>query len=349
LVGCDGAHSTVRHLAGIGFPGTQLIDRLLMVDVRADWPFDPDGSITWMDTDRMLSVTALPDRVWRVFSEPDANVPEGLTDEQITERVLGEFSRRSGVAADAAGDVLWATEFRIHRRLADTFRNGRMLLAGDAAHIQSPSGGQGQNTGLGDAENLGWKLGLVATGRADQALLDTYDAERRTLAAKVLAATSGAVDVMLPDRRWKRALRDLVVMPLFRLPVVQRRVWQLASQLNITYRHGPIAGSAWPLSSRPRSGDRMPDIECRRADGGVGPLHSALAGRWAVVAADPNAAEPFRAAVAARLGDDQVVVLIAARPGADVFVVRPDGHVGWRGHGETGRLSAWLNQILRPA
>lgn len=191
MVGCDGAHSAVRHLAQIGFPGRKVIDRLLMVDVRADWPYDPDGSITWMDTHHMLSVTALPNGVWRVFSEPGEDVGEQLDEEQITDRVLGEFCRRSGVSADSVQEVLWATQFRIHRRLAETFRRGRMLIAGDAAHIQSPIGGQGQNTGLGDAENLGWKLGLVATGRADQKLLETYDAERRTLAAKVLAATTG--------------------------------------------------------------------------------------------------------------------------------------------------------------
>ncbi|MFC0674531.1 FAD-dependent oxidoreductase [Brachybacterium hainanense] len=349
LVGCDGAHSAVRHLAGIDFPGTQLIDRLLMIDVRADWPYDPDGSVTWMDTGRMLSVTALPGGAWRVFSEPDPEVPGGLSEAQIAELVLGEFTRRSGLDAAAAGEVLWATEFRIHRRLAEKYRNGRIMIAGDAAHIQSPSGGQGQNTGLGDAENLGWKLGLVAAGRAGQQLLDSYDAERRPLAAKMLAATTGAVGIMLPDRRWKRFVRDFLVMPAMRIPAVQRRLWLVASQLTVTYRHGPLARSSSLFRRRPMQGDRMPDLECRLADGAQSTLHRALAGRWAVVAADLVVADRHRRVLAAQVGDDQVVALSSPNMRADLVVVRPDGHIGWRGGPESESLSPWLQQILRPA
>ncbi|NUR91141.1 MAG: hypothetical protein HOY71_44305, partial [Nonomuraea sp.] len=144
LVGCDGAHSAVRKLAGIAFPGRPLIQRLLMVDVRAHWPYDRNGSTTWMDSGHMLSVTALPGDTWRVFTEPPDGLPDSLTQQEITERVLGEFSRRSGVSTDTVEKVEWASEFRIHRRLAETYRRGRILLAGDAAHIQSPTGGQGQ-------------------------------------------------------------------------------------------------------------------------------------------------------------------------------------------------------------
>jgi 4,5-epoxidase len=141
LVGCDGAHSAARKIAGIGFPGRKLIERLLMVDVHARWHYDRNGSTTWMDTGRMLSVTALPDNVWRVFSEPPPGLPDELSEHEITERVLGEFARRSGTSRDTVSEVRWASEFRLHRRLAETYRRGRILLAGDAAHIQSPTGG----------------------------------------------------------------------------------------------------------------------------------------------------------------------------------------------------------------
>lgn len=350
LVGCDGAHSRVRRTAKIDFPGAKIIDRLLMIDVRADWPYDPDGSVTWMDSSRMLSLTALPDGVWRVFSEPGPEVADGLTKSEITDLVLAEFGRRSGMGAETVCDVVWATEFRIHRRLAETFRRGRILIAGDAAHIQSPTGGQGQNTGLGDAENLGWKLGLVATGRADPRLLDSYDAERRRLAAKVLAATSGAVGIMLPDRRWKRVVRDLVVMPAFRIPAVQRKLWQIASQLNISYRTGPLAAPSPRWGRRPRPGERMPDIACRRADGTATSVQPALGGRWAVIAADQSTADRHLATLAEWVGSEQAFTLIpAARGISDVVIVRPDGHVGWRGEPAPEKLSAWLKQILRPA
>jgi 4,5-epoxidase len=350
LIGCDGAHSAVRKIAGIDFPGRKLIERLLMVDVQARWPYDKNGSTTWMDTGRMLSVTALPDNVWRVFSEPPPGLPDELSEHEITERVLGEFSRRSGTGRDTVTEVRWASEFRLHRRLAQTYRRGRILLAGDAAHIQSPTGGQGQNTGLGDAENLGWKLGLVAGGRADQRLLDTYEAERRPLATKVLAATSTAVDIMLPNRRWKRLVRDWLVMPAVRLPAVQRRLWSVASQLNISYRGGPLAAASRWWSGRPRPGDRVPDMTCRRPDGTETTLHAAIAGTWVVLARDQREAARHAESAAALLGADMVSTLVPMRTTQrDVLFVRPDGHLAWRGRAAPEKLSAWLTQALWPA
>ncbi|MEU7800142.1 FAD-dependent monooxygenase [Micromonospora arborensis] len=350
LIGCDGAHSTVRKIAGIGFPGRELIERLLMVDVQAQWPYDKNGSTTWMDTGRMLSVTALPDDVWRVFSEPLPGLPDKLSEHEITERVLGEFSRRSGTGRDTVSDVRWASEFRLHRRLAEAYRCGRIFLAGDAAHIQSPTGGQGQNTGLGDAENLGWKLALVAGGRADQRLLDTYEAERRPLAQKVLAATSTAVDIMLPNHRWKRFVRDWLVMPAIRVPAVQRRLWLAASQLGITYRGGPLAAASPRWSRRPRPGDRVPDMTCRRLDGTEITLHAAIAGSWVVLARDEHEAARHAETAAALLGADLVNTLVPVQTTVhDVLLIRPDGHLAWRGRSAPEKLSAWLTQVLWPA
>ncbi|TMR98794.1 FAD-dependent monooxygenase [Nonomuraea basaltis] len=350
LIGCDGAHSTVRKLAAIGFPGRKLLERLLMVDVRAQWPLDKNGSTTWMDAGHMLSVTALPDDTWRVFTEPPADLPDQLSEREISERVLSEFSRRSGVALDTVTDIRWASEFRIHRRLADAYRRGRILLAGDAAHIQSPTGGQGQNTGLGDAENLAWKLVLVARGRADQRLLDTYEGERRSLARKVLRATSTAVDIMLPHDPWKRLLRDKVVLPVVRLPAVQRRLWLAASQLGISYRGGPLAPTSHRWMRGPRPGDRMPDLACRHLDGSQTTLHATISGRWVVLANDQHVAARHAEAAAAQLGADLIVALTPVEPHShDVVLIRPDGHIGWRDHPAPDKLTAWLNQVLWPA
>lgn len=349
LIGCDGAHSAVRKAAGIGFPGRKLIERLLMVDVAADWPYDRNGSTTWMDTGRMVSVTALPHGVWRVFVEPSADVPDNLSESEVTDQVLGEFARRSGLELDGAVDVRWATEFRIHRRLAETYRRGRILLAGDAAHIQSPTGGQGQNTGLGDAENLGWKLALVARGRASQSLLDTYEAERRPLARTVLAATSTAVDIMLPNTGWKRLVRDRLVMPVMRVPAVQRRVLLMASQLGINYRGGPLAPTAHWWTRTPRPGDRVPDMTCRCHDGTELKLHSAIAGRWTMVARNPHQAARYRAAAAELLGPDMITPLIPLESKTrDVLLIRPDGHLAWRGHADPEQLTTWLREVLWP-
>ncbi|MEQ4720221.1 FAD-dependent monooxygenase [Nonomuraea sp. B19D2] len=350
LIGCDGAHSTVRKLAGIGFPGRKLLERLLMVDVRAQWPFDKNGSTTWMEAGHMLSVTALPDDTWRVFTEPPADLPDQLSDSEITDRVLSEFAHRSGVSLDTVTEIRWASEFRIHRRLADAYRRGRILLAGDAAHIQSPTGGQGQNTGLGDAENLAWKLALVACGRAGQRLLDTYEGERRPLARNVLRATSTAVDIMLPHTPWKRLVRDKLVLPAVRLPALQRRLWLAASQLGISYRGGPLALASHRWMPGLHPGDRMPDLACRRLDGAQTMLHAAICGRWMVLAAEADIAAHHAQAAAAQLGTDMVTALIPAEPGShDVILIRPDGHIGWRGRPAPDKLAAWLNQVLWPA
>ncbi|MEU6789159.1 FAD-dependent monooxygenase [Nonomuraea angiospora] len=350
LIGCDGAHSTVRKLAGIGFPGRKLLERLLMVDVRAQWPLDKNGSTTWMEAGHMLSVTALPDDTWRVFTEPPSDLPDQLSEREITDRVLSEFSRRSGIGLDTVTDIRWASEFRIHRRLADAYRRGRILLAGDAAHIQSPTGGQGQNTGLGDAENLAWKLVLVTRSRADQRLLDTYEGERRPLARKVLRATSTAVDIMLPHDPWKRLLRDNVVLPVVRLPAVQRRLWLAASQLGISYRGGPLAPASHRWMPGLRPGDRMPDLTCRHLDGSQTTLHAAISGRWVVLANDPHVAARHAEAAAAQLGADLILALTPVKPNSpNVILIRPDGHLGWRDHPAPGKLTAWLNQVLWPA
>ena len=135
----------------------------------------------------MFALFPLPgEDLWRVL------VPQP-GDAEVTDRlalVLRLLTERTGLSADLVTSCDWTSSFRIHRRLADTYRAGRVFLAGDAAHIHSPFGGQGMNTGLGDAENLAWKLALVETGRAGEALLDTYEAERRPIATEVLGNTS---------------------------------------------------------------------------------------------------------------------------------------------------------------
>lgn len=352
VVGCDGAHSAVRKAAGIGFAGRELIERLLMVDVRARWPFDHNGSTTWMDTGRMLSITGLPDGVWRVFTEPPPGLPDDLSEDAITDRVLGEFAHRSGTSLDTVEEVRWASEFRIHRRLADTYRRGHVLLTGDAAHIQSPTGGQGQNTGLGDAETLAWKLALVVGGRADPQLLDSYEGERRPLARAVLTATSTAVDVMLPTSRWKRLVRDWLVMPAMRLPKVQWHLLMAASQLGITYRKGSLTPRSRWWSRRPRPGDRVPDVTCRRDDGTTGTLHASISAMWSVLANLEQDATRYADAAAPHLGTDKVQTLVAkqAKPG-QVLLIRPDGHVAWRGGtrgGSAEQMAAWLKKTLWP-
>lgn len=232
--------------------------------------------------------------------------------------------------------------FRIQRRLAADYRAGRMLVAGDAAHVHSPIGGQGMNTGIGDAENLAWKLALVVQGLAGEALLDTYTAERRPLATEVLARTTANTRVLVGEGPLTRAVRDWIFVPLLNMPAVQRKATRTASQLWATYRDGPLGGHG----GSPRPGDRVPDRACEQPDGTTVRLHTALGPAWVVLAAkaDPNAA---RVATAARahLGDNVVVLHDEREPG-EFLLIRPDGHLAWRGDDPAG-ADRWLTRALR--
>jgi 4,5-epoxidase len=284
--------------------------------------------------DRMFALFPLPGAdVWRVL------VPQP-GDEDGTDRlalVLRLLTERTGLPAGLVTGCVWTSGFRIHRRLAEAYRAGHVLLAGDAAHIHSPFGGQGMNTGLGDAENLAWKLALVDTGSADEALLDTYQAERRPIATEVLGSTSSMTQVMLGRTTAERLVRDHVVVPLMNRRFVQRRIAEASSQLRVSYRTGPL-GSAYPLPG-PRAGDRLADLPCTRADGTPTRLHAELRGRWAVVSGDA----PATAAAEARLGAERVVRLRSAAVTGTVLV-RPDGHIACRGG--AARISRWLDRAL---
>ncbi|MGP4015513.1 FAD-dependent monooxygenase [Saccharopolyspora sp. 5N708] len=336
LVGCDGAHSTVRKLSGIGFPGVPLVDQWLLADVRADWELDRTGSSGWFHRDGLffaMPMRSAENDTWRLMADvrpTDGEQPD------VIDQLQQLLPERTGQTDAKIRDVAWTSTFRIHRRLADRYRDGRILLVGDAAHIHSPFGGQGMNTGIGDAENLAWKLALVAQGHAHAALLNTYQAERRALAEDVLRNTTASTKLMLADGAVARILRDRLITPLVNLQVVQRRVTWLASQLWVTYRKGPLGSGK---GSRPRPGDRVPDLDCRDEHGRPTRLHTELGGKWALLAPATTSLETL-----APLGE-HVVHLIPDRPWRESWLIRPDAHLAWRGTSQPA-LAQWLEKLL---
>ncbi|HEX6342441.1 FAD-dependent monooxygenase [Umezawaea sp.] len=333
LVGCDGAHSAVRKAAGIGFPGAPLAERFLLADVRADLPLERDSVAVWLSGEDLLAAFPLPGGVWRLM----APAPSGFADDgDVTATMAGLLRDRAALPDAEITSTAWTSSFRFHRRLADTYRAGRVLLAGDAAHIHSPFGGQGLNTGLGDAENLAWKLALVASGHAGAALLDTYEAERRPVAEGVLSTTSGATRLIVGGSPRARLLRDRVVVPMVNRRFVQRAIWERSSQLRITYRGGPLGGHR--LGRGPRPGDRVPDRPCVRADGTATRLHAELGSRWVLLGGEDHARVARE-----RLGRERVTVL---RADGGPALVRPDGHLAWRGRGGPDALGSRLTGIL---
>ena len=363
LVGCDGAHSRVRKLAGIGFPGVQIVERFLLADVHADLPLARDGASVWLRGEEMLAAFPLPGAdLWRLMAPAPNDDLDAPGEQAVLVLLIRRLRERTGWPASTVRAAEWTSTFRIHRRLAERFRQGKILLAGDAAHIHSPMGGQGLNTGLGDAENLAWKLALVASRRAAPALLDSYEAERRPVAAEVLASTSAVTRMVLGKSRLARMVRDRVFVPALNVPVVQRLIWEQASQMKVSYRSGPLAQESrrpfrpGPRPS-PRPGDRVADLACQRPEGGLTRLHGELGPAWVLLVPQAVARQAALAAQGCidlarqRLGADLVTVLTptdATSSGRKphLLLVRPDAHLAWRGSPSTSALHQWLTGAL---
>ncbi|MEO3803379.1 FAD-dependent monooxygenase [Nonomuraea sp. B1E8] len=345
LAGCDGAHSTVREAAGIDFPGVSVVEQFLLADVHADWDRDRTVSAGFFHRDGLLLAIPMPDAdgkddLWRLMADVPV-LDRRLDEADIVARLERMLPERAGETGVSIRDVVWTSVFRIHRRLAADYRNGHVLLAGDAAHIHSPIGGQGMNTGIGDAENLAWKLALVVRGKAGQPLLDTYAAERRPLATEVLRTTTTNTKILVGEGAAARFVRDRIFVPLLNSPRVQRQATRTASQLWVSYRKGPLGGRG----RQPRPGDRVPDRACTRADGSPTRLYTELCPAWVLLARPGTDVAALQDAARERLGQDLTTLFATGAPRSPQLI-RPDGHLGWRGD-EPDALHRWFTDSLR--
>jgi 2-polyprenyl-6-methoxyphenol hydroxylase-like FAD-dependent oxidoreductase len=348
VVGCDGAHSRVRRELGLTFHGRPYPQDWLLADVLLDWDLREDATHAFFRSDGLpMILFPMRDHRWRLTlpfaGDRDAQVP---TLEEI-QRLTDQRAPRPVTVSDPS----WLACFRSHRRSASAYRQGRVLLAGDAVHIHSPAGGQGLNTGMMDAHNLGWKLALVAAGRASDALLDTYGAERRPVAEDVLRLTHALVHYGTLSHPFRRRVRDVVVPALSRSPVIQRRAARRMSQVYVSYPPGPLVRPGRGRGA-PRAGQRMPDVQVR-AGGQVTTLHGVLRGGRHVLAApaasaasvlsDP-ALQPYRS--------DLEIVTPMPTPGdkltRPLVLIRPDGHVAARGRpGSMDAVTGYLRDLFR--
>ncbi|MBI3461922.1 MAG: FAD-dependent monooxygenase [Planctomycetes bacterium] len=268
LVSCEGAHSLIRKQAGIAFAGKTYPLAFFMADVELDWDLDHDENHVWFHQDGSFAALPLPKpRTWRLFVEvaPQAEGPE----REVTLETIRELMRqRMGDEQTTISNPTWISEFRIHCRMVDRYRSGRVLLAGDAAHIHSPTGGQGIATGIQDATNLGWKLARVLRGAPDS-LLDTYEQERLPHAREVLNETDRTTRILFAPTPLLRVLRDAVVLPVLRMDRVQKKLFAKLAQLHVSYR-GSLSRSEgrgrWFGRTRLRAGQRAPDVAFQRSD-----------------------------------------------------------------------------------
>lgn len=229
VVGADGMHSTVRERAGIGFTGGTYAESFVLADVRVAGGVPSDEVILYFSPAGMVVVAPLPDGVHRIVAtvddapeQPDIAYVQALLDAR------GPKARRAVVQ-----EVLWGSRFRVHHRLADVYRSGRVLLAGDAAHVHSPAGGQGMNAGILDAMTLADALKQAIAG--DESALDAYGAVRRPIAQQIVALADRLTRMAVVRPGW-RVLRNLVLSALSRLPALRRQLaWRLSG---LVYRVG---------------------------------------------------------------------------------------------------------------
>jgi 2-polyprenyl-6-methoxyphenol hydroxylase-like FAD-dependent oxidoreductase len=359
IVGCDGAHSAVRRSAGISFEGEAYPWPFMLGDVRIDWDL-PYGSALWAlrpvqdgPPDMFIAIPLPEQGRYRVSmlasggAAPPSSELHGIQSEQKGPSLaeLQSVADELVSGTPRLSDLRWSSVFRISLRLASQYRSGPIFIAGDSAHIHPPTGGQGMNTGIQDAYNLGWKLALVLGSKAPESILDSYEAERRPIGEQVLARTHAASQNIA---RAKVGTSDRLA----------------DTQILVNYR-----GSAWVRDDLAAetggvpAGCRMPDVFGLRRNGLGFPLRlfDLLRGTEHVLLVplalpDGNSEAVDLAAFARGLVSDSALPLrvlaitanelhqqpgmilisdpaasYAAVCGGAVLLVRPDGYVGWRG------------------
>ena len=263
VAGCDGAHSIVRETIHAAFPGGTYQHTFYVADVDASGP-PIDGELHIdLDTADFLAIFPLKGqgRARLVGTVRDEERPKGAPElrfEDVSDRAIKNLRLK-------VGKPNWFSTYRVHHRVADHFRKGRAFLLGDAAHIHSPAGGQGMNTGIGDAINLAWKFKAVLDGKAPDTLLDSYESERIAFARQLVQTTDriftfATAEGGLADfvRLW---LAPTVLSRAFRFEAVREFAFRTVSQINLNYRGGPLSeGKAGAV----RGGDRLPWV---KADG----------------------------------------------------------------------------------
>jgi 2-polyprenyl-6-methoxyphenol hydroxylase-like FAD-dependent oxidoreductase len=223
VVGCDGAHSTVREQAGIGFAGGEYAESFALADVRLSGEAPNDEVILFYAITGLNVLAPLPDGIHRIVA-PTADAPEEPS-AQFVQEILD--TRGFGPGRTVVTEVIWGSRFHIHHRVADTYRAGRLLLAGDAAHVHSPAGGQGMNLGIQDAVTLADTLHDVLHGNSDAAL-DAYSADRRPIAREVLTMT-GRLTRLATLPRAARPARNGLMRLAAQIPAVRSRLaWRLS-------------------------------------------------------------------------------------------------------------------------
>jgi len=344
LAGCDGSRSPVREMSGIGFPGAPYAQTFFVADTEATGSMKP-GELNvylWKDGFHLFFPMKGKDR-WRVIGILPKRLrgKENLTFDELVPSIQGEAG--SDLAFRRCD---WFSTYHIHHRAAERFRDRRCFLLGDAAHVHSPAGAQGMNTGLQDAYNLGWKLALVAQGRAAPALLDTYEQERIPVAKRLLETTDQAFQFIVSEGFLGAVFRTKLIARVaavaMRFEAVRRFAFRTISQLAIAYPQSALSQTLAGLPEHaPKAGDRFPWLQLKTgAEGGARDLYREMDDtRFQLLLFGlPSAGQGLAGGLVnvheIPLDADNKAALARAGLGAACFyLVRPDGYIGLCGTG----------------
>lgn len=343
LLGCDGAHSRVREGLNLGFPGGSYEQNFVLADADIQWPYEKDRLMIFMTVDGILAHFPLNDKVSRLIitqTRPPKNQSAKPDVEEI-ETLAQEFSK----IRVKVSNPIWLARFHLHHRGVNQYRVGRCFVAGDAAHIHSPVGGQGMNTGIQDAANLAWKLSMVIKHGASEKLLDTYHNERHRIGQILLKTTDRFFSVAVTKNRILAKLRNTILPKLAKTflstPSGRHQIFRFVSQLAIRY-HDPllnkedVVGDGFDGGIEP--GCRAPDAETE-----TGSLFQQLMGeKFHILIFNglgdkslklpPNDffGDTFAAHCFARSKKNEILFQRYGIRDEGVYIIRPDGYVLFR-------------------
>lgn len=320
VVGCDGAHSAVRHHLNLPFEGAEYHDIFMLADIETNKTLPADRLQLCPNEFGPLAIFPMSATRRRIV----ATIPNPKGDAPSLNLVKTILSQRAPSGIEVR-DLHWSSYFHIHHRRVAQLRKGRIFLAGDAAHIHSPFGGQGMNTGLHDVWNLVWKLDLVLRGHGNEELLNSYSTERVPVIRHVIEITDFLTRAMATPNKFAQALRDAVIPMVSRLAPFQHAFVQRFSELGIAYHGSPIVEGP---------GKRYIDDSMR---GGNGIFSRFLL----VIGSDAQSSTTEAARQLAGSYPDIVELRLA--PGQGVSLVRPDGYIAYSKH--SGDSTAALRSV----
>src|SRR5229473_156106 len=335
LMGCDGAHSTVRHQLGMEFHGETSLINWILADIHLEnHPRAPEVNVVW-HSDGILVTFPIAETRYRIVADVGVAAENSKPSAEPTIQDVQAILDRRFPGGVRATNPIWLSSFRVNERKVADYRAGRVFLAGDAAHIHSPAGGQGMNTGMQDACNLAWKLALVVHGIGSESLLDSYSAERSPIAEEVLKVTGRVTSMATLTGTVKQSLRNHAAALVLGFPLVRKFAADAAAEISIGYPHGPLnapGGYRDPLPGQRAS------IRATKPPVGAGntPL-------FALFAEPDGMPSKFPERYASLL---EPTIREPYHPGG-MWLVRPDGYTALSAKaGEWKAVGAYLDRIV---